>query len=152
MKAPKPFCCSTETYICVIIINCYQNLMITSPGHCELLLVKKLHLSGIKVIFCWCISWREKLALQQTFMFWIICVQDVADLTNCLNKSLKWDAIHPTVLKELESEIVKLWAKCVRWLLHEQPNSLDCPCNCQRHPGICRKDLWALRSPFRCRK
>lgn len=39
------------------------------------------------------------------------------DLTNCLNKSSIWDAIRPTVLKELESEIVKLWARYVSWFL-----------------------------------
>lgn len=46
----------------------------------------------------------------------------MVDLTNCLNKSSKWDAIHPIVWKELESEIVKLWAQGVRWYLYEQPD------------------------------
>lgn len=119
--------------------------MIVSPGHQKLLFVKKLHLSGIKVIFCWCISWHEKLHLQQMFMFWIICVQDVVDLTNCLNKSSQWDAIHPIVSKELESEIVKLGARCVRWLLYEQPDSLDSLGNCQGTPSDSRWDPWALR-------
>lgn len=120
--------------------------MIASPGHCKLLFVKKLHRSGIKVIFCWCRSWHEKLHLQQTFMFWIICVQDVVDLTNCLNKSSKWDAIHPIALKELESRIVKLGVEYVRWLLYEQPDSLDCLGNCQGCPGMGRNGPLGLYS------
>lgn len=112
IKGPQPFCYSVETYICIIIITIFiRTCWFASSGHCKLLLVKKLHLSGIKVIFSWCISWHEKLHLQQTFMFWIRYVQDVADLTNCLHKSSKWDAIHPTVWQERESATVKLWAK-----------------------------------------
>lgn len=46
----------------------------------------------------------------------------MVDLTNCLNKSSKWDAIHLIVWKELASETVKLWAQGVGWYLSEQPD------------------------------
>jgi hypothetical protein len=76
----------------------------------------------------------------------------VVDLTNCLNKSSKWDAIHPIALKELESRIVKLGVEYVRWLLYEQPDSLDCLGNCQGCPGICGMDLWASIPSYSCKK
>lgn len=129
MKAPKPLLLFRKvTFILLLLYYYYyfiRNWWLLHQGTASYYLWRNCIFLGKKVIFCWCISWHEKLHRQQTFMFWIICIQDVVDLTNCLNKSSKWDAIHPAVLKELESEIVKMRASCVRWVLEEEQGSRE---------------------------
>jgi hypothetical protein len=133
-EAPKCLCYSIKMYIYIII-------MLSERDYSPVTVCREIASLWNKGHFSWCISWHEKLHLQQTFMFWIICIQDAVDLKNCLNKSSKWDVIHLAFLKEVESGIIKPWAKCIRWLLFEKSESWDCFYVCPRYPGIHKGSL-----------